>query len=150
MTDEERQEIVDGEHLRALSICYVVGGVVHVVSSVFGLSYVVVGVVFAALLAGMPGGRDASPAPEAIGLFFGLFGFFTFVILLGLGAVQLLAARRLKQRRSRVLCMVVAGVTCVGIPYGTVLGVITFLVLARPSVVRAFTVEDGPATTPAG
>lgn len=151
MTNEERQEIVDGEHLRALSICYVVSGAVHLVFSVFSLFYIFMGVAFATILSDMPGHTGQPPPPAFMGLFFGLFGFVMFVYMVGLGVLQLVVARRLKQRRSRVLCMVVAGVTCLGIPYGTALGVFTFLVLARPSIVGAFgSGATAPVATPAG
>ena len=49
-----------------------------------------------------------------------------------------LVARRLRQRRSRVLCLVVAAIDCISIPFGTLLGVFTFVVLARPTVMRMF------------
>jgi len=38
--------------------------------------------------------------------------------------------------------MIVAGLGCLAVPYGTLLGVFTFVVLGRPSVVRLF---DGEA-----
>jgi hypothetical protein len=37
-----------------------------------------------------------------------------------------------------MLCMVTAGISCLGIPYGTVLGIFTFLVLSRPSAIALF------------
>lgn len=43
--------------------------------------------------------------------------------------------------------MVVAGVSCLSIPLGTALGVFTFIVLSRPSIVRLFE-EQSPLTTP--
>ena len=37
-----------------------------------------------------------------------------------------------------MLCQITAGLSCLEIPYGTVLGALTFVVLARPSVAALF------------
>ncbi len=56
-----------------------------------------------------------------------------------LGSVlKLVTAKRLRERRSKTFCLVVAAVSCLGIPYGTALGICTFLVLNRPSVDALF------------
>jgi hypothetical protein len=41
---------------------------------------------------------------------------------------------------------VVAGISCISIPYGTVLGILTFLVLARPSIRAVFDRGTGSAS----
>jgi hypothetical protein len=40
-------------------------------------------------------------------------------------------------------CLVVAGIECIFMPFGTVLGVFTIIVLMRPSVRNLFGVEGG-------
>jgi hypothetical protein len=55
-----------------------------------------------------------------------------------LAALLAVAGRRLKQRRSHTFCLVVAGLTCMNMPLGTVLGVFTLVVLTRPGVREAF------------
>ena len=77
-----------------------------------------------------------------------MIGLSMFVFVLTIGGLKFLAYRRLKQRRSRILCMVVAGVCCLGVPYGTLLGIFTFVVLTRPSVVRLFQVSPPPIPAP--
>jgi hypothetical protein len=57
---------------------------------------------------------------------------------LSLAALLAVAGRRLKQRRSHTFCLVVAGLTCMNMPLGTVLGVFTLVVLTRPGVREAF------------
>jgi hypothetical protein len=37
-----------------------------------------------------------------------------------------------------MLCMITAGLSCLEMPYGTALGVMTFVVLSRPSVRQEF------------
>ena len=56
--------------------------------------------------------------------------------------VLLFAARYLQEHRRYMFCLIVAGLECVFMPFGTVLGVFTIIVLLRPSVRQLFG-EDG-------
>lgn len=56
------------------------------------------------------------------------------VILLVSGLLAVLSAQGLARRRNRTLSIVVAGLSCLQIPLGTVLGVFTLMVLMRDSV----------------
>lgn len=59
--------------------------------------------------------------------------------------LRLYTARCLRLRKNYVFCQVVAGLSCVDIPYGTALGVTTLVVLGRPSVRDLF--ERGEVQT---
>jgi hypothetical protein len=65
---------------------------------------------------------------------------------MGLAAAKFRAAWCIKHRKSRVFCMVVAGVSCLEFPYGTALGVFSFIVLGSGSVVQLF--APSPAAEP--
>lgn len=143
MTDAERQAIVDGEHLRLLSICYIVYGAFNAFFSLFGLLYASMGLFVTEFASRIPPQPNQPPPPAFLGLFFGVFGFGIFALMVVLAVLKFVVAKRLSQRRSRILCLVVAGLSCFGIPFGTALGVFTFLVLLRPSVIRVF---DAPAS----
>ncbi len=54
------------------------------------------------------------------------------------GILNVLAGIFLRQRRHRTFCMVIAGLDCLQIPFGTVLGIFTLVVLSRPTVALAF------------
>jgi hypothetical protein len=69
-----------------------------------------------------------------------------FALMVVLAVLKFIVAKRLSQRRSRTLCLVVAGLSCFGVPFGTALGVFTFLVLLRPSVARMFDTPTASAT----
>ncbi|HEX6764513.1 MAG TPA: hypothetical protein VF103_03525 [Polyangiaceae bacterium] len=125
--------MLDGEHLRLLRIGYFISAGYTALFVPFGLVYAGMGV----LMSHLPGAGSAAP-PALVSWVMGLFGgvFATFAIV---GAtLKLLAAIRLKERRSRVLCLVAAAFTCLEVPWGTALGVMTFMVLSRPSVRRLF------------
>ena len=136
--DQLRQAILDEEHLKLLSIGYLVSASLSAFTSFIGIFYAFMGFFMGSMISRMPSRPGQSPPPEFMGWFFGLFGVAIFAILMTLGVLKLLTYRSLKQRRSRTFCMVVAGISCLGIPYGTLLGVFTFLVLSRPSVKALF------------
>jgi len=54
------------------------------------------------------------------------------------------AGRKLKRRMSRTFCLVVAGIECILMPFGTVLGVFTIVVLMKESVKGIFTANITP------
>lgn len=62
-------------------------------------------------------------------------------MLIGLSSAACLAAAGhfLARRRHHTFCLAVAGVACLFMPVGTILGVFTILVLVRPSVRALFT-----------
>jgi hypothetical protein len=142
MQEEERQAIVDGEHLRILSICYYVSAGTTAVFSLFGLFYGFMGLFFMSAADRLQAPPGQSPPPQFVGLLFGLFGFGLFTTLVAVAILKFIVARRLKEHRARTFCMIVAGVSCLGIPFGTILGVFTFVVLLRPSVMQLFEAND--------
>lgn len=141
MPDElSRQTIVDDEHLKVLWICYIVSAAVSALFSVIGLFYMAMGMFMGAMISQMPnnGPGNNQPPPAFVGWLFGGIGFVFFLLMIAIGLLKLRAAFCIKQRKSRTFCMIVAAICCLGIPYGTLLGVFTFLVLGRGSVMSQF------------
>lgn len=81
---------------------------------------------------------DGVPFPPIMGLAIAAFAA-TFV-LTGwlLGGLTIYSGRCLKRRRYRMLSLIVAGIQCAFVPLGTVLGVLTIIVLQRDSVRRLY------------
>ena len=137
-----RQTIVDDEHLRLLSYGYLFSGVMTALFSLLGLLYAGMGLVMSTIFAAAAKSgtqTDAMP-PESLGALFSIFGLVFFLFTISLAIAKFVAASCIKRRKSRTLCLVVAGLTCFGIPYGTILGVCTFMVLGRESVVQQFAI----------
>lgn len=149
VTDLERQAIVDQEHLRLLPVFYWVLGAMDVLFSLYGLIYVGFGALFA--LAPFPStSASSSPPPAFMGWFFFAFGA-AFMIAFGISAALKIAAGFwIKKRRRHAATLVVAGLSCISMPFGTIVGVFTFLVLLRPSVVEMFSGSGTGAGRPAG
>jgi hypothetical protein len=140
MPEETRQSIIDEEHLKLLSLGYVVSACVSAFYSMFGLLYMFMGIMMSTTFSHLPQ-NPANPAeapPAFVGWIFGFIGLGFFLIGIAVTAARFRAAWCVKHRKSRVFCMVIAGIGCLEIPYGTVLGVFSFLVLGRDSVVTLF------------
>ena len=135
----------DDEHLRILSICHYVYGGVKAAVACIPLIYVAVGLFM--LLGSIMAGSDEGAPPAIIGGIFIVIG--GAVVLFGwaVAACVIYAGRCLTQRKHRTFCFVMAAVCCLSIPFGTVLGVFTIIVLSRPSVKALF--EAGRPLAPA-
>ena len=62
------------------------------------------------------------------------------VILLGwtLGGLTIFAGRCIARRKHRTFVLIMAGVNCIWIPYGTLLGVASFLTLSAPKAMKEY------------
>jgi hypothetical protein len=146
MPDEcTRQSLIDEEHLKLLSLGYMISAAITGFFALFGLMYMFVGAMMLAIVTHKLATNSGQPPPAFMGWFFGAVGLTFFIVGIALAAAKLYAAISIKNRKSRTFCLVVAGFTCLAIPYGTALGVFTFIVLGRDSVVRLF-----PASVPSG
>jgi hypothetical protein len=123
----------DEQHLNLLAVFhYVVGGLTALFSCMF-LIHVLMGI---AMLCGVFEGDEVPP--RFMGWMFVLFP--SFLVLAGwtLAGFIIAAGRKLKKRISYTFCLVVAGIECIVMPFGTVLGVFTLVVLSRESVKALF------------
>lgn len=132
--------------LRLLSIFHYVLAGLSALFSLLPIIYIGVGV---AMLSGAFDGREGRSAPPpAFGWFFVAMG--AVFLLMGATYVVLLAlaGRFLARRRHSTFCIVVAALSCAFFPFGTVLGVFTIIVLARPDVKAAFDRASIPGRGP--
>jgi hypothetical protein len=135
----------DLEHLRLLAIFHYVVAAFAGLFSLFPVFHLVFGV---AMLTGrFPDGQGGGEVPAFLGWFFVIFAATWIVCGLAFAICLFLAGRYLAQRRRYLFCLVVAGLACMFMPFGTVLGVFTIIVLMRPSVRELF--GEAPAS-PAG
>ncbi len=137
MTVEPHQ---DEQYLKLLSIFhYVVGGITALFAC-FPIFHLAIGL-------GMMFGGFGPPDEQVPFRLFGLV--FTMIpaciILLGwvLAGSMVATGYFLSSRQRYMFCLVVAGVECIFIPFGTVLGVFTIIVLVKPEVKAMF--EVGPS-----
>ena len=155
---ETEQEIVTRERLRLLAIgFYVKGGMGAVVVSFFLIHFIMLlGFSFmpesawqttppaqarveAVSVSPSPTPRPVTHGPPVVmfRIFAGVVGV---VILVGwtFGALTIYAGRCVQKRERRMFIYVMAGLNCALIPWGTLLGVFTFIVLQMPGARREF------------
>jgi hypothetical protein len=133
----------DQQQLHLLGIFWYVFGALAGLCSCLPLVHVGMGI---AMLTGNFPHRPDQPFPEKA--FGGLIIVFASAfILLGwaFSACMIVTARFLHRHKHYTFCLVLAALLCMQAPFGTVLGVFTILVLARPSVQEIFAREKARA-----
>ncbi len=81
---------------------------------------------------------QGNPPPEFLGWLFIIFASVFIVLGLIMAIFIFINGRCLAKRRHLKFCQVMAGVECLVMPFGTVLGVFTLVVLTRESVKPLF------------
>lgn len=123
----------DLEHLKLLAIFHYVAAGMAALLACIPFLHLFMGL---ALATGFFGETD--PEARPIGLVIMVVA--ACIILLGwtFAALVAFAGRSLQTRRRYTFCLVMAGVECLFLPVGTVLGVFTIIVLVRDSVKALF------------
>lgn len=135
-----RESVVDEEHLKLLYIGYLISAAFSALFALLGIFYVLMGAMMSAVLSHAPekATKSGQPPPAFIGWFFAAIGLLVIFFSVAFAILKFQTASRIKQRKSRIFCMVIAAFSCLEFPYGTALGVATFIVLGRESVTRLF------------
>ena len=77
--------------------------------------------------------KNSPPPAEFFQIFQWLYVVCGVLLLVG-GIANLLSGLWIRARKNRAFSLVVAGIDCIQIPFGTALGVLTIIVLMRDSV----------------
>lgn len=126
----------DEEHLKLLSIFhYVLAGVTGL-CALFPLIHLAMGLFL--IFAGDDMSKSGDAPPAFVGWLFVGIAVVLIVAGLSLAALMLMTGRKIAQRKGYTFCQVMAGMECLFMPFGTILGVFTLIVLSRDSVKRLF------------
>lgn len=135
----------DIKQLDLLSIFhYVLGGITALFSCMF-IAHIFMGL---AMVSGkffpqVNGTTPPSP-PPFFGWIFVIMGSVAVVLGWIMAICMLISGNRLRRRKNRMFCMVIAGIECIQMPLGTVLGVFTLIALNKDSVKAVFEQEPPP------
>lgn len=130
-------------YLKLLSVFhYVVGGIAALFACIPAV-HLILGI--SLIVASRSAGSGNDVPPEFIGWVFALFGGAFIILGWTFAACVITAGRSLARRTRYTFCLVMGCVECIFMPFGTVLGVFTIIVLSKPDVKEVF---DG--TSPAG
>jgi hypothetical protein len=137
---------IDASQLKTLAIChYVCGGLEIAFGSIF-IFHIVMGVAIARGVFPVATG-NSPPPPNWIGYIFAAMGGCAVFFGWSVGILTILSGRAMARRRRRIFSLVMAGVSCAWFPFGTVLGVFTFIVLLRTSVQAMYESGAGSGST---
>lgn len=133
-TVDEKQWIIDAEHVKLLSIFhFVVAGLALLGIAFLFVHYLIMSTVFS-----NPdmwkNQNNSQPFPKDFMKVFIWFYFFMGAILVAAGTFNLLSGLFLWRRKHRMFSIVVGALNCLQIPFGTILGIFTIIVLSRNSV----------------
>jgi hypothetical protein len=131
----DAQQIIDIEHLKMLSIFhYVLAGFAFAGLLFLCLHFLIMTTIFTNPgIFNSPKNQSGPPVEFLIPIFMVLYLIIGGMIALT-GILNLLSANFLRKRKHRTFSLVVAGLNCIHIPFGTALGVFTIMVLTRASV----------------
>jgi hypothetical protein len=136
----------DLQYLKLLSIFhYVVGGLAALFAC-FPVIYIVIGILAVYAPGTMDSEGDALPA--LFGWIFIIIGAGLIVLGWAFAVCIICAGRYLARQVHYMFCMVIAAIECIFMPFGTVLGVFTIVVLTKSFVKKMF--EQGTAPKPKG
>jgi hypothetical protein len=134
----DRQQVVDAEHLKLLAIFHFIIAGLAVVGIVFlMLHYLILSTVFSDPNLWVSQ-KHAPPFPKDFFKLFIWFYIFMGFVLATAGTLNLLSGIFLRRRKHRIFSIIVGGLNGLQIPFGTILGIMTIIVLSRDSVRRIY------------
>jgi hypothetical protein len=135
----------NAEHLKLLSIFHYVVGGLTALFSLFGLFHLIFGLVMIMVPEKLePTGQ---PPPAFIGWMFAIMGGVFISVGWIFAAFIVTAGRFLARHKHYLFCLVIAGIECILMPFGTVLGVFTIIVLMQDSTNQIFSANQAPEDT---
>ncbi len=136
---------INEEHLRLLSLFHYFNGGLSGLCSCFLLIYIGFGLMMVLNPQGFVNSSTTAASAGQAGWFFFLIG----AIFLSIGwfyaGLNIIAGRCLSRRKGRTLCLIVSGLNCLNAPFGSILGVSSFIVLGKPAVRTLF--ENSKSTS---
>src|SRR4029453_12253625 len=124
----------DTEQLNLLAIFHYVVAGLGALCSFFPLLYKTIGVIFIFAARHGTAKPDEDLPPEFLGWIFAVLGSLLFLMGIAMAICILISGRSLALRKRYSFAFVMACIECLFIPFGTILGVFTIVVLSRESV----------------
>ncbi len=127
-------QLKDMEHVKLLSIFhFIFGGLAFL-----GLGFLAAHFYFMQMLLSHQEsigskGSSGTPPKEFLEIMHWFYVFMA-VVCVAMAVVNILSGIYLRKRKNRMFSLVLAGFNCLQMPFGTALGVFTFIVLSKPSV----------------
>ena len=128
----------DIEHLRLLAIFHYIVGGVAALFSLLPLIHVGIGVWMLTSPETIQSHDQGGPPAELFGYLFAGVGLMFVLVGETLAGLMIYSGRQIQKRDKYPLSFVMACIMCLFVPFGTILGVFTIIVLSRDSVKRLY------------
>ncbi len=128
----------DDEHLKLLGIFHYVMAALNLMGCAVGAMYAGMAVFVPVAMSNAPAGDVPDGLPAMIGGVFGVLGVGLMLLSITAAALTAYAGWSLHRRRNRILILVIAALHLLNVPFGTLLGVLTIIVMSRPEVTAEF------------
>jgi hypothetical protein len=126
----------DLEHLKILAICFYVKAGLTLLAGIFvAIYFMFIGGIFMSIDIKHKAGE---PDPAMFGGFFIVIGIVVALVIALFAFLEFYAGRSLAKHKNYSFCFVIAVLSCLSLPLGTVLGIFTIIVLVRDSVKAIF------------
>ncbi len=126
----------DQDYLNLLSIFHYIVGGIAVLFSFLPLIHIILGTLF--LFIPERFSDLGHPLPCFLGWIFIIVGVGCMLVGLTFAVCMILTGRYLARHKHYIFCLVIASLNCLFMPFGTILGVFTIVVLTRPSIKALF------------
>ena len=123
------------QHLGQLAVGYYVMGALTILFSFLFMAHVALG---ASMVVGALDDPSGTPPPAAFGWIFVVLGLFGCLFVATVGGLTIFAGRCIAQRKYLTFIYILAGILCTNMPLGTLLGVLTFVVLTKDDAKALF------------
>lgn len=125
-------------NLRTLEVLYYIyGALLLLVGLVLFIVFGGLGMFLSSDMVAEQSNGDGVPA--VVGTAFGVLGGGISLFVLVWAVLNVLAGRNLAKHKNRTLIMITAGLDCLSFPFGTALGIFTFVELSKDDVKQLFT-----------
>jgi len=132
MKEKQSNEVEkDIEHLRLLTIFHYILAGITAVFSFIPLIHVSIGTM---ILSSNRLKSTENPPPDIIGWLFVIIGSICIILGLTYALTLFLSGRFIARKRHRIFSIVIACISCLSIPFGTILGIFTLIILSKPAV----------------
>jgi hypothetical protein len=126
------------EYLRLLSIFHYIVGGMTMLFACFPILHLAMGLMLLLNPSIGNGKPEDAMMTHFMGIFFVVFALVIILVGWTLGICIIIAGKKIAKRINHTFCIVMAGIECIFMPFGTILGVFTLVLLLKEEVKALF------------
>ena len=116
-------------NIKILEMFHYIYGGICCFFGLFPIFHIVIGILI--LTNAFPHSNQGQELPKFFGYIFVIAGSIILLFSQTLGVLTIISGRKIAKLKSRNFSLVIAGINCIGFPFGTVLGVFALMMLTK-------------------